>query len=72
MRCHDAMMPCCYLLWMFSIATSKARWEEVEREEQSPDVRAEAKYLDDAPSMLSVLQEERARLKIHSLHQFWC
>ena len=40
----------------------KARWEEIERaEEQSPEVRFEAQRLPDAsPSMLSVLQEERA------------
>lgn len=43
-------------------ADCKARWEEIERaEEQSPDVRFEAQRLPDAsPSMLSVLQEERA------------
>lgn len=43
-------------------ADCKARWEEIERaEEQSPDVRYEAQRLPDAsPSMLSVLQEERA------------
>lgn len=40
---------------------AEARWEEVEREEKSPIARAESKPLADAsPSMLSVLQEERA------------
>eukprot|EP00438_Fugacium_kawagutii_P025605 Skav207788 [mRNA] locus=scaffold70:218717:222016:- [translate_table: standard] len=43
----------------------EARWEEVERaEEQSPDLKADLRRLADAPSMLSVLQEERVLASI--------